>query len=66
MSEELGIKSKKIDFAKWYLEVIDKCSILDKRYPVKGFPVYMPWGMFIVKQVANALEREMEKTGTGL
>jgi len=63
MSEELGVQTKKSDFGEWYLEVIDKCSIVDKRYPVKGFPIYMPWGMFLVRQVTQALETELEKTG---
>jgi prolyl-tRNA synthetase len=63
MSEELGIKAGKTDFGKWYLEVIDKCGILDKRYPVKGFPIYMPWGMFIIRQIAAALEKELERNG---
>lgn len=63
MSEELGISVKKSDFAKWYLEAVKKCGIIDQRYPVKGFPVYMPWGMFLTKQVIQALEKELENTG---
>ncbi len=63
MSEELGISVKKSDFAKWYLEAVKKCGIIDQRYPVKGFPVYMPWGMFLTKQVIHALEKELENTG---
>lgn len=63
MSEELGIGAKKNDFGKWYLEVVRKCGIIDQRYPVKGFPVYMPWGMFITKQIISEFEKELEKTG---
>src|SRR3989338_3801904 len=63
MSEELGITAGKSDFGKWYLEVVRKCGIIDQRYPVKGFPVYMPWGMFVTKQVIHSLENELEKTG---
>ncbi len=63
MSSELGIKSKKIHFSEWYLEAVKKCGIIDQRYPVKGFPVYMPWGMFVTKQVIHSLENELEKAG---
>lgn len=62
MSEELGIQSKKHDFSEWYLEVVRKCGIIDQRYPVKGFPVYLPWGMFLVKRVTRALEDGLERT----
>ncbi|MFH0832725.1 MAG: proline--tRNA ligase [Candidatus Aenigmatarchaeota archaeon] len=64
MSEELGIKTKRSDdFSEWYLEVMDKCDIVDKRYPVKGFVVYKPWGMFVINQIFDALEEELQKTG---
>ncbi|HLD49396.1 MAG TPA: proline--tRNA ligase [archaeon] len=63
MSEELGISAKRSDFSEWYNEIVRKCGIMDIRYPVKGFPVYMPWGMFMIKQVSSALERELEATG---
>jgi prolyl-tRNA synthetase len=63
MGEELGITVPKKEFAKWYLEVIKKAEVVDQRYPVKGFPVYMPLGTKLIKSVTNLLEDELQKTG---
>jgi prolyl-tRNA synthetase len=64
MSEELGIKTKKgSDFGKWYLEVINKAQVMDTRYGVKGFQVYMPTGALAIKEIQNLLERELQSTG---
>ncbi|MBI2173551.1 MAG: proline--tRNA ligase, partial [Candidatus Aenigmarchaeota archaeon] len=56
MAEELGIKSGKDNFSEWYSEVVTKAGIIDQRYPIKGFPVYMPWGTFLIRHVAKMLE----------
>ncbi len=58
-----GITAKKSDFGEWYNEIVRKCDIVDIRYPVKGFPVYRHWGMFIVKQITSALEQQLEEAG---
>ena len=64
MSGELGLTiKKKEDFSKWYLEIIQKAEIMDIRYGVKGFPVYMPTAMTVIKQIENLFEKELEKTG---
>jgi len=61
MSEELGLSVKKSEyFGKWYLEVIEKTEVLDTRYGVKGFLVYMPLGMLTVKEIYNLFEDELE------
>jgi len=61
MSEELGLSVKKSeDFGKWYLEVLQKAEVLDTRYGVKGFLVYMPLGMLTVKEIYNLFENELE------
>lgn len=63
MAEELGITSGKENFSEWYSEVVSKAGIIDQRYPVKGFPVYMPWGTFLIRRVASMLENGLEGTG---
>lgn len=64
MSEELGLTVKKNeDFSKWYLEIIQKAEIMDIRYDIKGFPVYMPTAMTVIKQIERLFETELEKTG---
>ncbi len=63
MSEDLGITVKKADFGEWYLEVVKKCQIIDQRYNVKGFVVYMPWGMFLIDKITQALYGKLVETG---
>jgi prolyl-tRNA synthetase len=61
MSEELGLSVKKAEnFGKWYLEVLKKAGVLDTRYGIKGFLVYMPLGMLTVKEIYNLFEDELE------
>ena len=59
----LGITSGKENFSEWYSETVSKSGIIDQRYPVKGFPVYMPWGTFLVKHVVLMLESRLEAAG---
>jgi len=63
VSEELGITVPKKNFGEWYLEVVKKAGLADQRYPVKGFPVYMPWAMFMIKRITRMFEEEFERTG---
>jgi len=61
MSEELGLSVKKSeDFGKWYLEVLEKAEVVDTRYGVKGFLVYMPLGMLTIKEIYDLFENELE------
>jgi prolyl-tRNA synthetase len=61
MSEELGLSVKKSeDFGKWYLEVLQKAEVLDTRYGIKGFLVYMPLGMLTIKEIYKLFEKELE------
>lgn len=60
MSEELGMKNKKTDFGEWYLEVLEKAEVVDQRYGVKGFQVFMPLGMLAIKQIVEVFEDGLE------
>ncbi|MCD6592030.1 MAG: proline--tRNA ligase [Thaumarchaeota archaeon] len=51
------------NFSAWFDDLILKARIADNRFPVKGFVVYMENGAFIMDQIKNLLERELEKTG---
>jgi len=64
MSEELGLSVKKAeDFGKWYLEVLQKAEIVDSRYGVKGFQIYLPTGMLTIKEMVRLFDEELQKTG---
>ncbi len=64
MSEELGLSVKKgEDFTTWYLEVLQKAEVVDTRYGIKGFLIYMPTGMLIIKEIVRLFDVELQKTG---
>jgi prolyl-tRNA synthetase len=57
------INLNKQDFSEWYNEIIKHAEIIDLRYNVKGFIVYRPWGMSILKRMYSFYEKELEKHG---
>jgi prolyl-tRNA synthetase len=60
MSEELGMKNKKSNFGEWYLEVLEKAEIVDMRYGVKGFTIYLPLGMLAIREIYNFFHDALE------
>ena len=57
---EKKIIPKKERFSEWYVTAIENAEILDQRYPVKGFPVYAPWGFQILREAFHILEHLLE------
>jgi prolyl-tRNA synthetase len=57
------MKIPKSNFSEWYNEVLEACNIIDIRYPVKGMPVYMPWGFKIMKKCFEQLEKLLDESG---
>ncbi|MEM4727575.1 MAG: proline--tRNA ligase, partial [Candidatus Bathyarchaeia archaeon] len=51
------------DFTGWFERVILEAQIVDDRYPVKGFTVYMGWGYRIARAIARILEERLEEEG---
>ena len=51
------MENKKINFSEWYNEIIDISGLSDKRYPVKGMNVWMPYGLKAMQFIDN-LTRE--------
>ncbi len=51
------------DFTGWFERVILEAQIVDDRYPVKGFTVYMGWGYRIARAIARMLEERLEEEG---
>jgi prolyl-tRNA synthetase len=50
-------------FGEWYDLVSEKAELADVRYGVKGFVVYRPNLMHIVREIYETLERHLEATG---
>ncbi|RLF87649.1 proline--tRNA ligase, partial [Thermococci archaeon] len=51
------------EFSEWYNEMIELARIQDKRYPVKGMNVWLPYGLRIMKNIENFIHEEMKRTG---
>ncbi|RLI08219.1 proline--tRNA ligase [Candidatus Bathyarchaeota archaeon] len=51
------------NFSEWYDRVLLEAQIVDDRYPVKGFSVYLGWGFSIAKRIVQMLEERLEEEG---
>lgn len=51
------------NFTSWFDGLLMRARIVDNRFPVKGFIVYMETGAFILNKVRELLEGVLEKTG---
>ena len=54
---------KEEDFSEWYSSVIEKAELRDKRYPVKGMDVWLPYGWSVMKRIDQAWREEFDATG---
>ncbi len=61
--EKAPLPNKVREFSKWYDEVLSKAELIDIRYGVKGFVVYRPNAMIIVKKIYDLFEDELKKRG---
>ncbi len=64
MAEELGITIKKAEnFSEWYYEVLQKAEVVDIRFKVKGFDVYMPTAARAIREMERVFIQELESRG---
>jgi len=54
---------KEADFSEWYNRIVREAEVVDDRYNVKGFVIYRPWGMIMVKEIYKVYEEELERRG---
>ncbi|NJE75832.1 proline--tRNA ligase [Thermococcus sp. ES12] len=50
------------EFSEWYNELIETAGIQDKRYPVKGMNIWLPYGLKIMRNIERFIHSEMERT----
>ncbi len=62
-SPEPPLPDKERDLSAWYDEVLSRAELVDVRYGVKGFIVYRPNAMRIVKRIYAMFEEELERRG---
>ncbi|MCS6769291.1 MAG: proline--tRNA ligase [Candidatus Caldarchaeum sp.] len=51
------------NFSEWFDSLLVEARIVDDRFPVKGFSVYLENGAFILRKVREMLEEELNNTG---
>ena len=51
------------EFSEWYNELLETAGIIDKRYPVKGMNVWLPYGLKIMRNIEALIRAEMDRTG---
>ncbi len=54
---------KEDNFADWYLDIVEKANLCDKRYPIKGMNVWTPYGWKIMRQIDSYIREEFDATG---
>ncbi len=54
---------KEGNFSEWYSKVLFEAGIVDVRYPIKGMPVYMPWGFRAMDYMFGILEHMLDEAG---
>ncbi|MGC8969493.1 MAG: proline--tRNA ligase [Conexivisphaera sp.] len=60
---EAPLPDKGEDLSSWYDEVLERAELIDIRYGVKGFIVYRPNAMRIIKRIYSMFEEELERGG---
>ena len=60
---EAALPDKEKEFGKWYDDVLKRAELVDVRYGVKGFIVYRPDSMRIIKKIYAMFEEELEEKG---
>jgi len=55
----------KTDFNAWYPFIVEAAELVDKRYPIKGMDVWMPYGWKAMRLIDRITHSEMERTGHG-
>ncbi|MGA7922503.1 MAG: proline--tRNA ligase [Thermoplasmata archaeon] len=56
------LPDKQTSFMEWYLEVVERAELTDKRYPVKGMNVWTPYGYRARRELDRVMIREIEAT----
>lgn len=59
----MKLPDKEKEFLQWYTAVIEYAEIVDKRSPVKGSNVIMPYGYSIWESIVAKLDGELKATG---
>lgn len=51
------------EFNDWYVEIVEKAGLADKRYPIKGMNVWTGYGWKAMRQIDTYFREEFDGTG---
>ena len=55
-----GIPSKREDFNEYYAFVVQAAGLVDRRYPVKGMDVFLPYGLQALRKIWGLVRAELD------
>ena len=55
-----GIPSKRDDFNEYYAFVVQAAGLVDRRYPVKGMDVFLPYGLQALRKIWGLVRAELD------
>ncbi|MGI0067661.1 MAG: proline--tRNA ligase [Thermoplasmata archaeon] len=58
------LPDKRTAFIDWYLAVVERANLTDKRYPVKGMNIWTPYGFQARRRLDAIMIRAIEATGS--
>jgi prolyl-tRNA synthetase len=50
------------NFGDWYLDIVEKANLSDKRYPIKGMNVWTPYGWKAMSNIDRFIRQELDAT----
>ncbi len=54
------MENKKSNFSEWYNEIIEISGLSDKRYPIKGMNVWLPYGLKIMQNIDRSIRQSVD------
>lgn len=54
------MENKKNNFSEWYNEIIEISGLSDKRYPIKGMNVWMPYGLKAMQNIDRTIRQSVD------
>ncbi|MCD6382836.1 MAG: proline--tRNA ligase, partial [Thermoplasmata archaeon] len=58
----MKVKLNKENFPEWYNEIVELSGLVDKRYPIKGMNVWLPYGWELMRNIDRVIREEMKRT----
>lgn len=54
------MENRKENFSEWYNEIVDTAGLSDKRYPIKGMNVWMPYGLKAMQNIDRIIRTNVD------